>query len=65
MKAEQKQFINLIRENKGIIYKICNSYCTHKDNRDDLAQEIIYNLCKSFNIIRALGFLKELQQLKN
>lgn len=45
---KEKEFTRLIKENKGIIYKICNSYCAEKDNRDDLAQEIIYNLWKSF-----------------
>ncbi len=42
-------FTRLIKENKGIIYKICNSYCADQKDRDDLAQEIIYNLWKSFN----------------
>jgi RNA polymerase sigma-70 factor (ECF subfamily) len=41
-------FTELIRENKGIIFKICNAYCPNKEDRDDLAQEIIYNLWKSF-----------------
>lgn len=48
MKSTEQEFIKLIKENKGIIYKICNSYCADKDSRDDLAQEIIYNLWKSF-----------------
>jgi len=42
-------FTELIRENKGIIFKICNAYCPNKEDRDDLAQEIIYNLWKSFS----------------
>jgi RNA polymerase sigma factor (sigma-70 family) len=46
--SNSQEFTRLIEENKGIIYKICNSYCSSKDNRDDLAQEIIYNLWKSF-----------------
>lgn len=49
MKSTEQEFIKLIKENKGIIYKICNSYCADKDSRDDLAQEIIYNLWKSFS----------------
>jgi RNA polymerase sigma factor (sigma-70 family) len=47
--TKDQDFTRLIRENKGIIYKICNSYCADKDDRDDLAQEIIYNLWKSFD----------------
>ncbi|MFN8357908.1 MAG: RNA polymerase sigma factor [Spirosomataceae bacterium] len=46
---KNKEFTRLIRENKGILYKICNSYCADKDDREDLAQEIIYNLWKSFD----------------
>ena len=43
-----KKFLELIEENKRIIFKICNSYCPNKDEREDLAQEIVYNLWKSF-----------------
>lgn len=45
----KEKFVELIRDNKGIVYKICNSYCANKDDRDDLAQEIVYNLWKSFH----------------
>lgn len=48
IQVKDNEFTRLIKENKGIIYKICNSYCSDKDDRDDLAQEIIYNLWKSF-----------------
>jgi len=48
MITNEQRFTELLKENKGIIYKICNSYCTDKKDRDDLAQEIIYNLWKSF-----------------
>ena len=47
--TKDQEFTKLIKENKGIIYKICNTYCVDKKDRDDLAQEIIYNLWKSFN----------------
>ena len=47
--TKDQEFIRLIKENKGIIHKICNSYCADRDDRADLAQEIIYNLWKSFN----------------
>ena len=40
-------FLQLIEENKGIIIKICNSYCRNKSDLDDLAQEIIYQLWRS------------------
>lgn len=40
---DKELFTKLIQENKGIIYNVCNSYCANKDDRDDLAQEIVYN----------------------
>src|SRR5690242_174359 len=45
-------FTKLINENKGIVYKVCNTYCRNKNSRDDLAQEILYNLWKSFYSFR-------------
>ena len=45
-------FTQLINENKGIVYKVCNAYCHDKNNKDDLAQEILYNLWKSFHSFR-------------
>lgn len=43
---EKDNFLQLISENKGIIIKICNTYCSDKRDREDLAQEIIYTLWK-------------------
>lgn len=45
---DKETFVQLIEENKRIIFKICNSYCPQKKDRDDLAQEIVYQLWKSF-----------------
>ena len=43
----QQAFLQLIEENKGIIIKICNAYCQNKNDREDLAQEINYQLWRS------------------
>jgi RNA polymerase sigma factor (sigma-70 family) len=48
MVPDKQIFAQLIQENRRIIFKICNSYCANKEDRDDLSQEIIYNLWKSF-----------------
>lgn len=48
MTTGKEIFTQLIQENKNIIFKICNSYCSNKDDRDDLAQEIVFNLWKAF-----------------
>jgi len=48
MTKNKETFLQLMQENRGIIVKICNSYCTKKEDRDDLAQEIVFNLWKAF-----------------
>ncbi len=45
--SDKDDLLKLILENKGIILKICNSYCQDKADREDLAQEIIIQLWKS------------------
>ncbi len=46
---KEEGFLKLVEENKGIIYKICYAYCQRESDREDLAQEIIYQLWKSGN----------------
>jgi RNA polymerase sigma factor (sigma-70 family) len=43
-----ERFQTLIEEHKRILYKVCNAYCSNRDDRDDLAQEIILQLWRSF-----------------
>jgi len=49
MATDKEVFVKRIQENKKIIFKICNSYRSNKQDRDDLAQEIVFNLWKSFS----------------
>ena len=44
----QEKFQTLVDEHKKILHKVCNSYCRDRDARDDLAQEIIVQLWRSF-----------------
>ena len=44
---DDAEFLQLIQDNKGILFKISNSYCRNRDDREDLIQEIIYQLWKS------------------
>jgi RNA polymerase sigma-70 factor (ECF subfamily) len=44
----QEKFQTLVDEHKKILYKVCNSYCRNRDDREDLAQEIIIRLWRSF-----------------
>ncbi|MBK7651825.1 MAG: sigma-70 family RNA polymerase sigma factor [Flammeovirgaceae bacterium] len=45
----QADFLKTIEENKGIIYKIARSYCKDPDDKQDLIQEILFQLWKSFD----------------
>lgn len=45
--TEKDWILPLIRDNKGMIFKIVNSYCRNRNDREDLAQEIIYELWRS------------------
>jgi len=43
-----EQFHNLVESHRGILYKVGRSYCLNPDDRDDLIQEIIVQLWRSF-----------------
>jgi RNA polymerase sigma factor (sigma-70 family) len=44
----QNRFQTLLDEHKKILYKVCNLYCRNRDDREDLAQEIVIQLWRSF-----------------
>ena len=48
-KSKSDEFLSVIENHKGILYKISNSYCQNSDDREDLIQEIIIQLWKSFD----------------
>jgi RNA polymerase sigma-70 factor (ECF subfamily) len=48
MQKDKAGFLLQLETHKLIIYKICNSYCKNSSDRDDLAQEITYQLWRSF-----------------
>jgi RNA polymerase sigma factor (sigma-70 family) len=45
---DKDSFVKIIKNNKRIIYKVINTYCSDIDDRKDLEQEIIIQLWKSF-----------------
>ena len=47
MSRDKEQFLNLILENRKIIYKICHAYCRDPEDKKDLEQEIILQLWHS------------------
>ena len=48
MKNQEDWFLDIIEENKKLIFKIANSYSNDPEDRKDLAQEIILQLYKAF-----------------
>ena len=48
----EKEFLEIIQKNQGIIHKVCSFYCDKDDDRKDLFQEIVAQLWKSFPSFR-------------
>lgn len=44
---ERDQFLTLVIENKGLIFKVCRAYCRDSEDQEDLAQEIIIQLWRT------------------
>ena len=40
----QKEFIQIISDHQGIIFKVCRMYCDDKEDSEDLFQEIVIQL---------------------
>lgn len=49
---QEKSFVTLVKENQGLIHKVCILYETDKEARNDLFQEIVLQLWKSFPTFR-------------
>lgn len=49
---KKKIFIKSIQENETLIYKVASFYTNSNDDRDDLIQEIIYSLWRSFETFK-------------
>ncbi len=45
---DKENFISLINEHNSLIYKVCNTYCQDATERQDMFQEIIIQLWKSY-----------------
>jgi RNA polymerase sigma factor (sigma-70 family) len=44
----EKQFVLLLNQHRGILYKICRMYCPDAEDRQDLFQEMVFQLWKAF-----------------
>lgn len=45
----QDRFLALLEEHDKILYKVANSYCRNREDRQDLIQEIVVQLWRSFD----------------
>ncbi len=47
-KILEKEFIKIISDHQGIILKICRMYCNERNDSEDLFQEIVLQLWRSY-----------------
>jgi RNA polymerase sigma-70 factor (ECF subfamily) len=47
-KPRETEFLKLIREHQSIIHKTCFMYCRNRADKEDMYQEIVLQLWKSF-----------------
>jgi len=53
----EKEFLDMINAHRGIIFKVCNLYGKDRDYREDLFQEIVLQLWRSFPTFRKQSLL--------
>lgn len=46
--SKSEKFLTVLQAHKGIIYKVARAYCKDAEDRNDLVQEIMIQLWKSF-----------------
>ena len=47
-----KEFVDILNSHRGLIYKVCNLYCSDPEDRKDLFQEIVLQIWKSWGSFR-------------
>ena len=52
MIGDEKKFLSLINDHQGLIHKVCLMYESDREARNDLFQEIVLQLWKSFHSFR-------------
>jgi RNA polymerase sigma-70 factor (ECF subfamily) len=48
----EKEFLEIVKKNQGIIHKVCSIYCDDEEDRNDMVQEILAQLWKSYPTFR-------------
>ncbi|MEM7369010.1 MAG: sigma-70 family RNA polymerase sigma factor [Bacteroidota bacterium] len=46
--SQEQQFTHLLESHKKLVFKIANAYCSDREERKDLIQEIVLQLWKAF-----------------
>lgn len=49
---DNEEFLNTVNSNQGIIHKVCRIYCDTPEDREDLFQEIVAQLWRSYPAFR-------------
>lgn len=49
---QEKEFVAVIQNNEGILYKMTRLYANNTEDQKDLYQEIVYELWKGFNTFK-------------
>jgi RNA polymerase sigma factor (sigma-70 family) len=52
LKEKEQEFLNRIESHKGILYKVSKMYMDNHDDQQDLFQEIVCQLWKSYDTFR-------------
>jgi len=52
LKEKEQEFLNRIEKHKGILYKVSKMYMDNSDDQQDLFQEIVCQLWKSYDSFR-------------
>jgi RNA polymerase sigma factor (sigma-70 family) len=52
LKEKEQEFLNRIESHKGILYKVSKMYMDNPDDQQDLFQEIVCQLWKSYDTFR-------------
>ena len=50
--ATQQRFLDIVRENEGLIYKVCYMYAENDEHLKDLYQEVIANIWQGLDSYR-------------
>ena len=51
--AIQEAFVRLVSQHRGMLYKVCRMYCHTAADRQDLFQEIVFQLWRSYPTFRS------------